>query len=345
MNYQSSPPLSQAIKRRVVQAARVLGTSNPLDYVGDTLDRAFPLPPGDEHYANNLLTPGTAAFEPSFSEREPHALRFTLEPLGPNEHPLVRRDEATREMRRLVSGVFGREALRWFDGASEEWRGLFSQPRLRYGAWFGSSYDGNGLNSSKVYYELGPGQLNVLPRGLGELVRAALETMPGLIPVFTTITCKRDEGRQRVTFFIPDGLRMADLQPLLERLGMAHQLPSLLQIVGLTLGGRFDLPPRSALLGLAGTLQEPELKLEILLGMIPDLPPTFPQLLSLGLAERPQQLRAMQTWYEAFTPDTIDWPGNLSVLSVNIARRMPARVNVYLRPVEFELDRPLEAAA
>jgi hypothetical protein len=345
MNYHSSPPLAKTIKRRVSQAARVLGASDPLEYVGDLLDRSFALPLGDEHYANNHLTPGTAAFEPSFSEREPHALRFTLEPLGPEENPLVRRAEATREMRRLVNHVFGRNALHWFDGTSEEWRGLFSHPRLQFGAWLGTSYDGRGLQASKVYYELGPGQLNVLPRELGEVIRIALESLPSLVPVFTTITCKRDEGKQRVTFFMPDALRIADLQPLLERLGLAHQLSSLMQIVGLTLGGRFEMPPGSTLLGFAGTMDEPEVKLEVLLGMIPDLPPAFPELLSLGLAERPQQLRAMQTWYQAFTPDSVDWPGNLSVMSVHITRRMPARVNVYLRPIELELNRPVEAVA
>lgn len=331
-------PLSDTIKRRVRQAAAVLGTSDPLPYVGGLLDRSFSLPPGDVHYGNNLLTPGTAPFEPSFSEREPQTLRFTLEPLGPEEHPLVRRDEATREMRRLVNSAFRPEALRWFDQVSEEWRSHFSHPRLYYGAWFGSAYDRDGLYASKVYYELSPGQVQALPNGLAQLVRLALDAMPGLAPIFTTITCRRADGRQRVTFLHAGPLRLIDLQPLLERLGLDHQLPSLMQIVGLSLGGRFDLPPNATLIGLAGTPQDPELKLEVLLGMIPDLPVAFPSLLTMGLAERPQQLRAMHTWYEAFTPDSADWPGNLSVMSVRITRQTPARVSVYLRPVEFELN-------
>lgn len=341
----ASRPLAESIKRRVRHAAAVLGATDPLPYVGGLLDRSFALPPGDERYADNLLSPGTAPFEPSFSEREPAALRFTVEPLGPREHPLVRRDEATREMRRLVNGCFGADALRWFDQQSEEWRGHFTHPRLHYGAWFGTAYDRDGLHASKVYYELGPGELQALPAGLGQLVGIALQTMPSLAPVFTTITCRRDEGRQRVTFLHPHALRLTDLQPLLDRLGLAHQLSSLMQIVGLALGGRFDLPPRAALIGLAGTPQDPELKLEVLLSMIPDLPAAFPELLRLGLAERPQQLRAMELWYQAFTPDSLDWPGNLSVLSVRITRRSPARVNVYLRPVEFELGVPEIPAA
>lgn len=337
-------PVSDMIKRRVRVAARALGTRDPLPYVGDFIDRSFHLPQGDPHYADNNLTPGAVPFEPSFSEREPDTLRFTVEPMGPDAHPLTRRDEATREMRRLVADVFGREALRWFDRSSEPWRALFSHPRLYYGAWFGSAYDRNGLRSSKVYYELEPGDLSAVPPGLGQLVSAALATLPGLIPVFTTLTAYRDRGNQRLTFLYPGSLRLADLNPLLARLGLAHQLPSVMQIVGLTLGGRFTLPSQSLLLGLAGTMQEPELKLEILLGMVDDLPWEFPQLLRLGLAERPHQLRAMERWYDAFTPENGSWPGNLSVLSLRITRDQPARVAVYLRPVEFELNPQLAQA-
>ncbi len=329
--------VSDVIKRRVRRAARTLGTRDPVPYVGDLLDRSFTLPPGDPQYANNNLTPGAVPFEASFSEREPHTLRFTVEPTGPGAHPLQRRDDATREMRRLVDGVFGRDALCWFDRSSEQWRALFSHPRLYYGAWFGTGYDRNGLHSSKVYYELEPTDLSALPHELGQLVSTALNTIPGLMPVFTTITAYRDQGKHRVTLLHPGPLRLADLSPLLQRLGLAHQLPGIMQIVGLTLGGRFTLPPQSVLIGLAGTLQNPELKLEVLLGMIEDVPPQFPELLRLGLAERPQQLRAMERWYEAFTPDSVGWPGNLSVLSVRVSRDMPARVAVYLRPVEFEL--------
>lgn len=331
-------PLSHAIKRRVHQAAQQLGTSDPVPYVGGLIDRSFMLPEGHPQYGQNNLTPGAAPFEPSFSEREPHTLRFTVEPAGPGAHPLQRRDDATREMRRLVDGVFGGEALRWFDQSSEQWRTLFSHPRLYYGAWFGTAYDRNGLHSSKVYYELEPGDLSALPRELSRLVETAINALPYLIPVFTTITAYRNQGQHRVTFLHPAPLRLTDLGPLLQQLGLSHQLPSIMQIVGLTLGGRFTLPPQSVLIGLAGSLQNPELKLEILLGMVDDVPTEFPQLLRLGLAERPQQLRAMERWYEAFTPEDGNWPGNLSVLSVRVTQNMPARVSVYLRPVEFELN-------
>ena len=101
-------------------------------------------------------------------------LRFTVEPLGPEASGGERRDEATREMRRLVRPCFGNEALRWFDARSEEWRTSGSGSGLNYGAFFGSSYDRDGLSSSKVYYETGPHQMRALPRELFEVVTTVL---------------------------------------------------------------------------------------------------------------------------------------------------------------------------
>ena len=107
-------PMSDVVARRLERAARHLGTANPLPYVSGLLHRTFSLPEGDPEYGFNTLMPGAAPLESSFSEEEPGALRLTLEPLGPSEAPLARRDEATHEMRRLVEPVFGNEALRWF---------------------------------------------------------------------------------------------------------------------------------------------------------------------------------------------------------------------------------------
>ena len=36
--------------------------------------------------------------------------------------------------------------------------------------------------------------------------------------------------------------RLRRLAPLMQRLGLGHQLPGLMQVVGLVLGGRFELP-------------------------------------------------------------------------------------------------------
>jgi hypothetical protein len=136
-------------------------------------------------------------------------------------------------------------------------------------------------------------------------------------------------------------MRMMDLAPLLQRLGLHHQLPGLMQVVGVALGGRFELPERSVLLGLRETAEGPEIKLEVLLGMLPDLPPSFLDLLTLGLSERPREVRELGHWLRAFTPPHKEWPGEFSVMSIRATPRTSARVNLYLRPQEFEVRKSL----
>ncbi|HET7233661.1 MAG TPA: hypothetical protein VFJ16_26870 [Longimicrobium sp.] len=336
-------PLSAAIKGRLSRAARTLNAVDPVPFVGGMLDRSFTFPAGDPGYARNTLAPGTVPFEPSFSEHEPGALRFGIEPLV-GASPISRRQEATREVRRLVAPVFGSEALRWFDERSEEWRGSTIDGRSSYGAWFGAAFDGDGLAATKIYYELQPGQAGILSGAPGSLTRIATESLPGLWPIFTSIRCGRQAGSQRVTFVHRGTLRVGDLGPLMDRLGMGHHLPSVMQVVGLALGGRFDLPDRAVMVGLRDTAHGPELKLEVLLGMIPDVPAGFLGLLQLGLAERPRELSALTRWLEAFTPDEANGPGQFSILSIRTTPRTPARVNLYLRPIEFELRERIEAA-
>lgn len=333
------PTMSEIVKSRVRAAARTLGTTDPLPYVGRLIEETFALPAGDSHYGVNALTPGAVPFEPSFSEKEPQALRFTIEPLCPGSSPLARRNESTNEMRRLVGQEYGRNALNWFDGRSEEWRGTAGMTRLEFGAWFGTGYDSAGLQAAKIYYELAPNQIEALPPVLAKMVHIAGETMPGLVPIFTTITCRRNAGTQRITFYHRGPLRVAGLGPLMDRLGLGHQLPSIMQVVGLTLGGRFDLPERSVMVGLGEGGEGPELKLEIILGALPDLPTAFLNLLALGLNERPRQLRALDRWLHAFTPERYDEPGDFTAMSVRVTPRTSARVNLYLRPVEFQVRR------
>ena len=98
----ATTPMSHLVKQRVETAAQRLGVASPLAYVGRLLDRSFDLPSGDPRYGHHQLTPFAVPFEPSFSEREPDELRFSIQPLGPSASPVSRRDEATREMRRLI---------------------------------------------------------------------------------------------------------------------------------------------------------------------------------------------------------------------------------------------------
>lgn len=189
--------LAQKIAQRLRRAAHRLGTVDPVPSVSALLERSFSLPQSDPRYANNALTPGAAPLEPSYSELQPEALRFNLLPLGPEASGVDRRDEATREMRRLLNNFNGREALRWLDERSEPWRGFGTGSNLTYGAFFGSSYDQDGLYDFKVYYESGPGQIKSLPMSLFGVVSTALTVMPQLCPLFTTIAAQREIGGQR----------------------------------------------------------------------------------------------------------------------------------------------------
>lgn len=337
-------PMKRLVERSLHSAAQALGTRDPMPYVGDLIERTFYLPDDDVSYARNALTPGAVPYEPSFSEAEPNLLRFTIEPLGPEASPVSRRDEATREMRRLIQPVFGRDALRWFDGRSEEWRGFGGLSWMNFGAWFGSAFDEDGLYAAKIYYELLPSQIEALPPSLSRLTRQVMAEMPTLMPIFTSIGCKRDTGSQRVTFLHRGPLTIAALGPLMNRLGIGHQLPSLMRIVGVALGGRFELPPGGVLVGLREAPDGIEMKLEILLAAIPDLPARFLDLIKLGLAERPRQLIALSRWLEAFGVEDASEQGHFSVLSLRVTPTTQARISLYVRPIEFEMRDAIEDA-
>jgi len=210
------------------RAAERLDVADPRPFVGRIFQRSFSLPADDDRYARNILTPGAAPLEPSFSEEEPNKLRFTMEPLPLDASPHERTLESSREMRNLVGPLFGPEALRWFDARSEEWRGVTSPPGIRYGAFFGTSYDRNGLSASKVYYEMTPNQIHVLPPTLAKLAWRAMQIMPRLIPIFTSITCSRNSGRQRITFAHVGALSLNNLLPLMRAIGIERQHPKLM---------------------------------------------------------------------------------------------------------------------
>jgi hypothetical protein len=329
--------MSDVVKERLRTAAHRLGAVDPVPAMGSLLDRSFSLPPGSAAYAANPLLPGAVPCEPSFSERECGALRFAILPLGPEASPLARQHEATREMRRYVGGVLGPEPLSWFDHRSEAWRGATAHSGAQYGAWIGPIFDEDGQRAARVYYELHPDQLDAVTGSLGFLVRTALATMPSLIPVFTLLRCGREGGRQRVVFRHQGPLQLARLATLMGQLGLVHQLGGLMQVVGVALGGRFELPDGAVFIGFAETLDGPEMTLEILLDQIPDLPDRFVDLLALALSERPRPLHALGRWIRAFTPSTHDGPGDFTVLSVRVTPRTSARMSLHLKPAGFEV--------
>jgi hypothetical protein len=331
-------PLVAMVERRLKTAARSLGTADPYAPSRDLFMRTFQYPA--DAYRNNALMPMAAPFEPSFSEAQPGKLRFTIEPLPPDAGSVDRRDESTREMRRLLRDFMSSDALRWFDRASEPFRGFAGAGKLDYGAFFGSSYDRDGLYASKVFYELPGGRavIDDLPFGLQRIVQTAVQLVPGLRSLFTTLAAQRDMGGQRLTFASTQPLRLADLQPVMDALGLGHRLPGIMQLLGLVLGGRFDLPAHGALLAFGEGPAGPEFEIYVLLSAIADVPPSFLSLLTMGLAERPRGLAALERWMGAFTPEDEHWPGRFSIISLRTDIQSPPRVSLYLRPIEFELQ-------
>jgi len=328
----ATPRAADVAKRRLTLAARRLGTDNPVDAIGGLLDRSFELPVGDPRYGQNELTPGTFPLEHSFSEMAGHSLRLDLEPLGPRATPHARQQEASREMRRLVHQHYGRPALEWFDRRSEPWRGMGIHGDARFGAWFGLANDASGLQETKVYYEPRPGELDGLPPNLQHAARVATACLPNLIPIFTSIACGRRRGAQRLYFFHRGDLRLLDLEPLLHRLGIGNQLPSLLAAAGVVLGGRFILPEGSVILGLRDTQKGIELKLDVLVPGVPDPPQQMTGLLNLAMSDRPQSQRLLKQWVQAMTPDDEDSPGRISVVSFRVQPHVSNRCSLYIRP-------------
>jgi hypothetical protein len=326
---------AEVAKRRITIASRRLGTRNPVEAIDGLLDRSFPLPLGDPRYQDNHLTPGYLPIEHSFSEVAPEAFRLDLQPLAPGASPEARRNEASREARRLVHEGFGSDALRWFDQRSEHFRGAI-HGGARFGAWFGMGVDEAGLQETKVYYELRPGDLDGLPPNLLHAAQTAMACLPGLVPIFTSIACGRKQGAQRLYFRHAGDLRLLDLEPLLRRLGIGSQLPSLLSAVGVVLGGRFILPEGSVILGLRDTSRGLELKLDVLIGGVPEPPAHMYRLLEMVLAERPRSQRAMRHWARAMTPDDSEGPGYISVVSFRVRPDAATRTSVYLRPNGYD---------
>ena len=301
------------------------------------IEESFAYPEGDPRYARNALMPGAAPLEPVFRTVAPQALSFNLEPLGPDATGGDRRDMASREMRRLVDENFGREALHWFDGASEPQRGMARSGALNYGAFFGSSFDGGGLQSATITYEGTGNTLGEVNPSMARLVTASMAALPGLRPIFTTLVAGRDYGSQWVTFLITNGFRLTDMQPMLDELGLGKRLAGILQVVGVALGGRFDIPSGAALVAFGRGPQGVELDFQVMLDAIPDVPPNFLQLLTMNLRERPRELAALERFLEAFTPEDNVWPGRFSILGIRIGPSGPAKVSLFLRPVEFEI--------
>lgn len=315
-----------AARSLLTNAARVLGTAAPPEdpTVSAVLDEALHRQP-----SRNVGDP----LRLSFSEGLPGRLSLLANPGSPSDQASV----AKEAMEEMTGRRFGAEALGWVQAQS---RGV-GPDAVEFGS-FGTSFDRNGPTEAAVAYRWGPGTLESLPAGLYDLALTAMQALPGLRPAISTIRVGRTSGSQQMSFEVSGPLPLSDLQPLMERLGLGRQHASLTSAVAFILGARFTLPPEAAMITLRPTRVGIELRLDINLELIPDLPPQLLGLLQLQLAERPRSLRALDRWLAALTPDGYDGPGSISVMSVLVRPDLPARVALYLRP--SVLDQPSQEA-
>jgi hypothetical protein len=327
------PPLSAptVAKTYLRDAAYRLGASDPsrVREVSRTIDESLPLPVGDLAYWRE--PPLTS----SFAEERAGLLEFSMAPLGPNAGPADRTEAATRSMEDIVGAHFGRDALRWLSGRIEPAAPARGRT-VRWGAHLGTSFDRNGVRESMVTYEWGPDLADAFTEKLYRITRAAMDAVPGLRPAFTSIRCGRTSGSQQVTFAVDAPLSLNGLRPLMDGLGLGDKHAGLMSAVAFVLGARFTLPPGSASLILRPTRAGVELRLDVNLELVPDLPPQLMSLLRLQMAERPQSVRALDDWLVAMTPEGFDRPGTLSILSVCVRSDMAARVSLHLRPPVLE---------
>ncbi len=333
-----SQPLANRVKSRLLKAAHSLRTADPSHYVGRVIDDSFHDPEDDPAYARNALSPGAAPIQSQFLARRPGVLSFEMEPLGPHARPADKRDFTSQKARGLLDQQFGSAALRWFDQASEPFRSGTRSNNLQYGAFFGSSFDSDGLETATVSYESSdPSDIIVNPN-LARLVGNAMAALPGLKPVFTTLIAGRTSGAQWMSFLLTNGIRLADLEPMMREIGLGNRIAPIMQVVGVALGGRFELPGGSTLVAFGRGPEGVEMEMQIMLDAISDVPPNFLQLLTMNLRERPAELTALERFLEAFTPEDNVWPGRFSILGIRIGTKGPAKINLVLRPVEFEIS-------
>ena len=277
-------------------------------------------------------------FEPSFSETSANTLAFLLSPGGSSASARDRNEIASEAMRMITGHQFGPQAQRWLDGRMEPYVSRYQGPSRgrELGAMLAAGLDRGGVSEAAVSYEWGLDTSDALPGPVYELARTAMETLPGLVPFYTTIRCGRNSGGQQVTFEIDRALALIDLKPLMNALGMGNRHGGLMSLAGFILGARFTLPPRSATITLMRAQSGQELRLDINLDALPDTPQQLLPLLRLPMTERPKSLSALDRWITALTPDGYYGPGNVSVLSIRVRPDMPARVALYLRPVSFQ---------
>jgi len=324
-------------KQLLYHAAQRLGTANPLEDVSDVLDESLAFPLGEP-------SGGPRALEPSFAETAPESLSFLVTRGGRSTTPADRIESSTHALYQVAGHRFGPEAVRWLDSRLEAVKSHGHQRSASWGASFSSGFDRNGVTEAAVHYELGPMLMDALPAPLFRLAQTAMESVPGLRPAVSSVRCGRSSGSQQVSFAVDRALPLADLKPLMDRLGLGARHTSLMSACAFILGARFTLPPDTAMITLRPSRAGVEMRLDVDLDALPDPPAQLMALMRLQMTERPRGLQALDRWLMALTPDGYPGPGTVSVLSVWVRPDLPARLALYLRPAALAPE-PVRKAA
>jgi hypothetical protein len=332
----SSDKAAHQARKLLRTASRVLGTVDPSGPVTGLLDGALPMPPGDPTYRSRR------AFEPQFSETSSGSLAFSVQvpENGPAGSGGV--SAASHEVRHLLGRNFGRQALTWFDRNTERAQ---SDPAGGDSATVASAFDRDGFREASVTYLWGPWFTDGLPDTARRVGETVMTTVPGAQPAFTTIRAARQSGSQSMTFRLGSELPLAALSPMMDQLGLGPQHQSLMTAVAFALGARYTLPANSSLLTFRPMRHGIEMRLDVDLEQVPDLPENIADLLALELNERPRSLRALEHWVAAFSPEGEESPGSLSVLSVTVRPDMPARLSLHIRPRVVSNPTPVPEAS
>lgn len=320
--------LAYRARRLLSQAAGRLGTANPLDDVGPVIDESLAVPYGEPVDDTPLSA--------QFSEQTPEQLNFVMRAAGRGISGADRIHSASQAITHLVGRQFGRSARHWLDNQLEPIRSLDHGRHSSWGAAFGSAYDRGGLAESYLHCEWAPSLMDALPASLHRLARLAMDSVPGLRPAIVSVRCGRSAGTQQLSFETERPLTLAALQPLMDQLGLSHRHAGLMSAVAFILGARFVLPADASMLTLRPLRHGVELRLDVNLDAIPDLPAQLMALTRLQMTERPRSVQSMDRWLMALTPDGYPGPGTVSVLSVWVRADLPARVALYLRPASLD---------
>ena len=323
--------VGDATKQLLTQASYQLGTANPLEVdVGPLFDEALTLEAGHPGY---LGKPEALAWR--YDEDAGRNLAFGLEPGGPLATADYRIAEGTDAIRRLIRTQISPKAESWLLRRAEEARGS-GYGASSWGAVIGASFDAAGLNEAQISYEWGPTLMDSLPAPLYRVARAAMELLPGLRPAFSTIHVYRRTGSQELTFEMTNALSLSALEPLMRELGLGHHHGSLMSCCAFVLGARFVLPPGTATITLRPCRGGLELRLDVDLDRLPDVPEPLAPLLQLQMSERPASVREWRNWMAAFTQAGHRRAGSFSVLSIRVRPDEAARIALHLRPAAIE---------